>query len=41
MCIDNQFSSVSDMLSEGGYYAYLRSKNFAALKDALLNMLKD
>ena len=41
MCIDNQFSTVSDMLSEGGYYAYLRSKNFAELKDVFMHMLTD
>jgi hypothetical protein len=29
------------MLSEAGYYAYLRSKNFKELKDALLKMIGD
>lgn len=41
MCIDNQFSTVSDMLSEWGYYAYLRSKNFAELKDVFMHILTD
>ena len=41
MCIDNQFSTVSDMLSEWGYYAYLRSKNFAELKNVFMHMLTD
>ena len=41
MCIDNQFSSVSNMLSEAGYYAYLRTKNFKELKEAFLKMLSD
>ncbi len=41
MCVDNQFSSVWNMLSEAGYYAYLRSKNFKELKDALLKMIGD
>ncbi|MDR2541292.1 MAG: hypothetical protein LBD11_06070 [Candidatus Peribacteria bacterium] len=26
MCIDNEFSSVEKLLSEGGYYGYLRAQ---------------
>ena len=36
MCVDNEFNSVDNLLSEGGYYGYLREKNFQELKDFIL-----
>ena len=36
MCIDNQFSDVSNFLSEGGYYAYLRGLSFNELKNEII-----
>ena len=41
MCIDNEFSSVDDLLSEGGYYGYLREKSLVDLKSFLIGKGKE
>ena len=39
MCVDNQFSSVSDMLSETGYFRYILLKDFSELKNLIQDIL--
>lgn len=41
MCIDNEFSSVDKLLSEGWYYGYLREKSLVDLKSFLIGKGKD
>jgi len=40
-CIDNQFRSVSKLLSEGGYYGYLRSQSFTVFQADIKNWTND
>ncbi len=41
MCIDNEFSSVENLLSEGGYYGYLREKSLGEIKSFLIGKGKE